>query len=248
MVVPSVQSVQFATARSVVYQSRCAEPPVDLYSVDPNGGIARAITHTSAEETEPALSPDGTQVAYVRADARGLSCKGCPATIWIMNADGTNQHALTQPQTGQWDYDPSWSPDGTQIVFSRWYAAGARPPTTSSSSVQQEDRPAISEWSARARPGGQARSRTSKRARPSTAVPLWSVAPDGTGQREIAGGESAYLPTWSRAGELAYVDQQVGRKAVLVVGGRRVSVPFARIDDLVVAGGRKPLSFSLPQR
>ena len=74
---------------------------------------------------------------------------------------------------------------------------------------------------------------------------LWSVAPDGTGQREIAGGESAYLPTWSRAGELAYVDQQLGRKAVLVVGGRRVSVPFARIDDLVwLADGSRLVLFA----
>ena len=171
VLVPSVQSVQFATARSVVYQSRCAEPPVDLYSVDPNGGAARAITRTSAEETEPALSPDGTQVAYVRADARGFSCKGCPATIWIMNADGTNQHALTQPQNGQWDYDPSWSPDGTQIVFSRWYSGRRGVQITSSSSMRQAAPPGISASSARARPGGRARSHTSRRALLSTAVP-----------------------------------------------------------------------------
>jgi hypothetical protein len=46
------------------------------------------------------------------------------------------------------------------------------------------------------------------------------------------------------AGELAYVDQQLGR-AVLVVGGRRVSAPFARIDDLAwLADGSRLVLFA----
>jgi Tol biopolymer transport system component len=232
VVVPAVQSVQFATARSVVYQSRCAEPPVDVYSVDPNGGTAHELTHTTAEETEPALSPDGTQVVYVRADARGLSCKGCPATVWIMNADATNQHALTQPQNGQWDYDPSWSPDGTQIVFSRWYIdAGARPEHlfvvgVAGGAVRDLGVVGASPtWGPREIAYVEVGS-------PVDGGSLWSVAPDGTGQRELAGGDSAYLPAWSRGGELAYIDQGTGRKTVLVVSGGRVMLPFARVDDL----------------
>ena len=35
--------------------------------------------------------------------------------IWVMNADGSNQTRLTE--SGGYDYQPSWSPDGTQIVF-----------------------------------------------------------------------------------------------------------------------------------
>jgi hypothetical protein len=61
---------------------------------------------------------------------------------------------------------------------------------------------------------------------------LWSVAADGTGQRELARGDSGYLPAWSRGGDLAYVDQGPGRKAVLVVSGRRVPLSFAWVDDL----------------
>jgi Tol biopolymer transport system component len=245
VVVPAVQSVQFATARSVVYQSRCPEPPVDLYSVDPNGGAARALTHTTAEETEPALSPDGTQVAYARADARGLSCKGCPATIWIMNADGTNQHALTQPQNGQWDYDPSWSPDGTQIVFSRWYInAGARPEhlfVVGASGGPARDLGVIGASPA----WGPSAIAYVEEGSPVDGGSLWSVAPDGTGRREIVGGETAYLPAWSRGGDLAYADQAPGRKTVLVVSGRRVPLPFARVDDLAwLADGSRLVLFA----
>lgn len=51
--------------------------------------------------------------------------------IWIMNSDGTNVRALTDPpRAGEWgsanlpfgDYDPRLSPDGTQIVFERLVA------------------------------------------------------------------------------------------------------------------------------
>jgi Tol biopolymer transport system component len=37
------------------------------------------------------------------------------ATLYIANADGTGEHALSQP--GSFDYDPSWSPKGDWIVF-----------------------------------------------------------------------------------------------------------------------------------
>ena len=35
--------------------------------------------------------------------------------IWVMNADGSGQTRLTE--SGGSDYQPSWSPDGTQIIF-----------------------------------------------------------------------------------------------------------------------------------
>jgi Tol biopolymer transport system component len=59
---------------------------------------------------EPAYSPDGTQVAFVRDLAVNLS------EIWIVNIDGTGERALT---TGHFDRNPRWSRDGTTIAFVR---------------------------------------------------------------------------------------------------------------------------------
>ena len=55
-------------------------------------------------------SPDGAQIAY-SGDILGMRA------IYVMNADGTGQRRLTDPEEGTMDLDPSWSPDGQQIAF-----------------------------------------------------------------------------------------------------------------------------------
>jgi Tol biopolymer transport system component len=57
----------------------------------------------------PAWSPDGTKIAFVRSP-------GSQATIYIMNADGTDQMKVAEVvQTG--GSAPVWSPDGSKLAF-----------------------------------------------------------------------------------------------------------------------------------
>jgi Tol biopolymer transport system component len=58
----------------------------------------------------PRFSPDGQMIAYVSDQADG---KG---DIWIMAADGRNPERITERDEA-YDYFPSWSPDGREIVF-----------------------------------------------------------------------------------------------------------------------------------
>jgi Tol biopolymer transport system component len=104
--------------RSLVYQSGCAEPSADLYAVGAEGRGLRRLTATPNDETEPALSPDGTQVAYVR-QLVAEKCQGCPRTIWQLDAAGGTGRELTlpAPKWDAWDDFPSFSPDGATIVF-----------------------------------------------------------------------------------------------------------------------------------
>jgi TolB protein len=55
---------------------------------------------------DPALSPDGTKVAFTRWTV--------PAGIYLINVDGTQERLLTEVQQGK---SPEWSLDGKAIAF-----------------------------------------------------------------------------------------------------------------------------------
>jgi Tol biopolymer transport system component len=85
----------------------------DIYSVAPDGTDLRQLTHVPAAATAaiPAWSGDGTSIAY-ESDVSGKF------EIWAMDADGKHKHQVTNDPDQQ-NLEPSWSPDGKQLVFSR---------------------------------------------------------------------------------------------------------------------------------
>ncbi len=84
-----------------------------------DGSDRRQLTVTSFGDrsSNPAWSPDGSQIAFVKdiEDSQGICCH-FHYEIFLMSADGSNQHRLTQPGVAEWQR-PSWSPDGTKIAF-----------------------------------------------------------------------------------------------------------------------------------
>jgi Tol biopolymer transport system component len=83
-----------------------------VWSINPDGTAPTELVGNDDNnyELDPAISPDGTKVAYIYDE-----------TIWVMHSDGTNPRQLTDGGAEQQesDFDPAWSPDGKKIVFAR---------------------------------------------------------------------------------------------------------------------------------
>lgn len=80
----------------------------DIY-VMPMGGKPRNLTRDAAYDTDPAWSPDGSQLVYASDKGGGL------LQLWLRNMETGSErqltHLATQPIT------PAFSPDGKRIAF-----------------------------------------------------------------------------------------------------------------------------------
>ncbi|WP_020420368.1 S9 family peptidase [Amycolatopsis sp. ATCC 39116] len=78
-----------------------------LWRAAPDGGAARQWTH-GERDTDPAISPDGRWVAFLRAD-------GDKPQLHVMPADGGDARRLTELPLGAGA--PVWAPDSRRVAF-----------------------------------------------------------------------------------------------------------------------------------
>ena len=203
-----------------VYAGDCA-PPADVFAVAPNGTRLVRVTHTLQDESSVTASPDGSRLAFTRT--AGAQCVGCDQQLWVTNAKGGAARGipLAAPAGSiRQDQDPSFSPDGSSIVFSRWNSSVGdaarlyRVPAAGGAATALGVVGTGPGWGpariAFRGPNGVA-----------------TVAPDGSGSRPLPGlAVSDEGPVaWSRSGRLAVLRTTPPLAIVIPSTGRRIPLP-----------------------
>lgn len=109
-----------SAAGTIVFVSN-RDGNAELYAMPAAGGTATRLTNTTANEADPALSPDGTKLAYTRDDG------GLPR-LWISGADDSGAVRVTDSLDfgGAVDVSPTWSPASDRVAFVSTTSGSAR--------------------------------------------------------------------------------------------------------------------------
>src|SRR5690606_13794089 len=86
----------------------------DIYIMDDDGTRLERLTREGQQNSDPALSPDGSRVVF-------SSKRENNTDIYIMNVDGSHPVRLTDDL--EVDAQPAFSPDGRTILFTSWRGA-----------------------------------------------------------------------------------------------------------------------------
>ncbi|MGC1852980.1 MAG: hypothetical protein WA687_11135 [Solirubrobacterales bacterium] len=230
-----------ASPRAVVYSKSTTVEGVakgGLFAV--KAGHLNQLTEDPTD-TEPAFSPDGRTIAFVRG-----------GDLYSVRPDGSGQRRLTSGAT--LDSAPIVSPDGTRVVFERRASAGSaadlyavrvlgsglRALTSGPDDDHQADFSPDGRAIVFVRGSGSA---------PSTAEDLYSIRPSGAGLARLTrtGGVDEFKPRYfaggilfsrgeSAAGPAAYADVYTMRRNGTKVKALVAGVGSAYVEDVSPSG------------
>jgi hypothetical protein len=118
MAAAGMDFVQFRPpdGRAILYRA-LVDGKWGLFGMDADGtNVRKVVAPTVPAEMDLSFgaavySADGSRIFYQHGDADGC-CR-----LWVVNADGTNAHAVDPQGVDEWTGEPAISPDGRRIAF-----------------------------------------------------------------------------------------------------------------------------------
>jgi Tol biopolymer transport system component len=109
---PDGSKIAFSSTR----ERTSTDPGLDIWVMNADGSNQTRLTDAAGQNGRASWSPDGSKIAYASIVTLVVGSDTTQVgEIWVMNADGSNETALTSD--GAFASSPSWSPDGSKIVF-----------------------------------------------------------------------------------------------------------------------------------
>ena len=129
----TAEGVLSPDGKTIVFTS-LKDGDLEIYTMNVDGTDVKRLTTTPGYDGGPWWSPDGKRIVYRAhhpsdsaqlAEYRALLARRMirPSRVelFVMNADGSDQRQVTA--LGGANFGPSWSPDGTKIIFSSNHVA-----------------------------------------------------------------------------------------------------------------------------
>jgi Tol biopolymer transport system component/serine/threonine protein kinase len=199
------------------------------------GGATLILTNAG----QPAISRDGTRLAFVRAGPGGYGRIGV-----ALLSDTTRLSILTDEKGGLWDHThPTWSPDGRRICYSTRHGLRLVPSTGGASQrlTTEADLDIDPVWS----PAGKHIYFASYR---EATLALWRIPVKGGQAERVTLGDTRHCqPSLSLDGtRLAYATENPARRLVLrdlVTGQETAPPPLADVSHAAISPDQRQLVF-----
>ncbi len=109
-----------------------------IWRLPARGGEPQALTSGEHSSAEPAFSPDGRQLAFVRKGASGATGASGKPQIYVLPLEGGEARGVTELPLGA--FDPRWLPDGSGLVFAAPLIKGHLTREATASELERRDK------------------------------------------------------------------------------------------------------------